>query len=181
MSEMPEEVVQIITQSALEHPNDVDSAVMEAEASLRSLDSFPQLVNLLVRKAVRELVHQTRANSNKTVKKQSGYWQAQGNTRVVEVGSSTVVDVYGSVFDTYFLGGMCLGDLTGFMLDKLIIKSQEIAEGHVFNARLCSWLKSKGVQGDVRVRDVVNESDLRTNFRRLMQEKYARRNGRGVA
>lgn len=163
----PKSVLNIAKIAADRFPNDIPQAVEEAEQAIRDLPEFDSLVSQLIHSAIQGLVYECRHRSNVELKKQAGLYG--GPPKVNPTGSEAVARVYKSCYD-YCIASTTLGELRGKDLSKIRDNELEVANGHLFNVALLEWLESRGVKGEKRVRDVVPEKVLRSNFERIRKE-----------
>lgn len=158
--DFPEAVLALVREAEAKNPNDIDEAVETAAKKIRKLPEFDSLVDAFVTRAVRELIHDARHNETRLIKKEAGSYDAI--PKVSSVGDAVnraAMSVY-----LYRIAGRTLGDLLGSELEAIAKNENEIAEGHLFNARLMDRLR-KMVPEDKRVREAVKESRLNALFK----------------
>jgi hypothetical protein len=163
MIEFPDSVHRIVKRAVAKHPGDgdLDKAVDMAEAQIRRLRAFEDIVGGLVRKGVAQLVHDARHSQNISIRKEAGEY---GQPAKVSVGTSAAVTrAATSVYD-YYIDGTRLGSVFGRDLLRVADEQQAVAEGHSFNARLCRKLKPL-VADDKQVEQVVKPARLKALFK----------------
>lgn len=159
MTEYPESVLRIAKAAVLKYKEDVQEAVKEANKNVRRLKNFDELVDLLVSKAMQDLVYDVRHTTNVQTRRDEGKY---GPGAKVGVGSSEAVQrASQSVLDSYFIGATVLGSLLGKQLQEIEDSERMIANGHNFNAELCSRLKPL-VPANKTVRECVSKRKIRT-------------------
>jgi hypothetical protein len=164
---VPESVRKIADDAARDHLLDIEAAVAQVERNVRELPNFDQIVTNLLKVAIHDLVYDARHKFNVQMKRDTGRY---GGPPTVRVGESDGVGrAFASVYD-YCIAGTVLGDIIGSRIDELAEHEDNLANGHKFNAAVLRWLKSKGVKGDKRVREVVSEGQLRNAFDRIQKE-----------
>jgi hypothetical protein len=162
----PDSILQIAKEAAQRHGDDVGSAVDEALGLIKATPEYESIIDKMVRVAVADMVYKARHDSNKIIKKKAGEY---GTEQKVKSGSTKAIqESYGSVYN-YYLGGRTLGNLMGSDLDKIAKAEEAVAEGHMFNVRLCRRLSAL-VPKDKLVREVVGEKKLRVLFQELGNE-----------
>lgn len=171
VSENPE-VGQIIRDSAATYKESIDTAVFEAVRQLQRLPCYPDLIDELVERGVRDMVCNARHTVNVAMKREA---REYGGAAKVNVGNSrAVASVAESLYD-YRIGGAVLGSLGRERLLELAVQSQNAADGHLFNASLCNRLAA--MVKDRTVREAVPQNKLRSIFRELQ----ARVSGRAAS
>lgn len=166
MAKIPEPVIRTVERIASQHPNDILTAVEESVAEVKRLPDYKKYVNDLVRDAIQDQVYACRHASNVSMKKQNGEY---GGQHKVNGASVAVERIYESHYN-YRIAGKTLGEIIGNEIESLIETEQAIASGHKFNAALLCWVRSQGVSGDKKVKDVVSERKLAANFDRIRKE-----------
>lgn len=161
----PEEVLEAVRRAVANHPDDAQAAVDCADRDIRGLSCFEDLVSGMVRDAVQGLVYGERHQVNVRLRAAAG---AYGGAAKVH-GASAAVNRACESYYAYSVAGRALGELTGADLPEAAAAEQARAEGHAFNARLCSEL-ARLVPADRRVRDALTEKKLAALFRRLAGE-----------
>lgn len=131
-------VADVIADAAKRHPGSVTKATDAAEAAIRGVKGFRDVLPDLVKHAVKERIYDLRHKEN-LEQRQSGFEE-------------------GSPYN-YFLAGTVLGRLRGDQLADLASDEDEAASGHAFNARICREL-AKLVPDGKTVRQVVSEGQL---------------------
>lgn len=165
----PVEVIKIAADAAAEHGDDIDAAVASAEASIRELPTFKQIVATLLHNAFRELIYDARHASNVKTRRDAGRYGGPG---IVITGASPgIKDVYRSVYE-YNIAGTQLGLLKGESLAGIADNESAIASGHMFNAELCRKL-AKIVPDDKTVKEAVSEKKLNEMFVSLKRKMAA--------
>lgn len=167
--DLPRHVLQAATDAAAAHPTDPDAATDQALKAVRRMPDFNEFVESLVRRAIQDAVYAARHAHNVRVKRQQGVYGPP--PAVLPSAADDVARAYESVY-SYRIGGTVLGDLTGDQLPVVAAAEIERSKGHQFNAALVEWLRSQGVTGDRRVRDVVAEKKLEQNFRRIHKRVF---------
>lgn len=150
-------------------PDDADAAVAYAAQQITQHERYNELVSHLFRSAVLAAVHDARHWRNRQMKRERGLYGPPAKVTVVD--NPVVARAKQSIY-AYRLGGMQIGDLTGDRLDSIHNQEEAAARGHLFHVKLIEWLRRNGVTGDVRVRDVISESKLESNFDRIHRKVH---------
>jgi hypothetical protein len=149
----PSFALQLAKESISKH-GDVQDAIGAFRSALREHDEFPSLVEVLFGVATAELIYEQRHSINIATKRANGDYGKPGKTIVGE--SKTIQSMY----ERFFFGGQCLGDILGERLSGLAESEEAQAHGHGLNAALLNRL-SKIVPEDKTVRQAVTEKKLR--------------------
>ena len=167
----PEEILEIIRRKVAEHPDDIDACVEEAWDEMDNLSNFEQYHDYFIRKAILELVHDTRHHNNRTIRSGGTLFVPRPNPkqRVKPWEDAEMMTrIYKGAY-TYALNGMMLAVMTAVDLEKAKDREEELREGHDFNVSLCTELLKK-VKGDKTVKDVYNQRQLEIVFQRLRRK-----------
>lgn len=159
--DIPENVLRIVEEAAGKHPADIPKAVERAEKGIRGLAEFDELVSMLVRNTVQELVYDARHRANTRMRREAGDYG--GPAKVVSGDSASLGRVCESVY-SYRIAGTVLGLVKGADLQAIAEGERSVASGHLFNVRLCLKLQEL-VPADKRVQDAVTEKRLRGLFK----------------
>lgn len=135
-----ESVSQVVVEAAQRHPASVSKATDVAEAGLRHVKGFREVMPDLIRHAIQERIYDVRHRAN------------------LEQRQSQFQD--GSPYN-YFLDGTALGRLKADQLSALAEEEDEAASGHAFNAALCRELAGRLPDGQT-VKQAMSEDQLRT-------------------
>jgi hypothetical protein len=161
---LPKSVTAIVNEETMTNPSNIEEAVSQSKARISQLPEYAELVDRFITDAIRTYVYQVRHASNQEMKRQAGHY---GKPSKVNRISTAINEVYKkSYLDTYFVNSMALGDVQGKDLDAIADTARERASGYVFQAQLMEWLRSKGVVGDKRVRDVVTSKQVEAYFKK---------------
>jgi len=169
----PREVFEIVRQCCDKYPQSVATAVERATKLIKAMPVYDDLIDLLIRNAIQDLVYDARHYANVANKKQMGLYGGPG--KVVSGRSRTVNRIADSVY-LWRIGGTVLGKLLGKELIPIAESESSIADGHAFNARLCQALAPL-VAEDKTVEQCVPEKKLLRLFRKLLNENAASDNG----
>lgn len=162
----PEEVLNAVKAASKKHPGDISQAIDMAVKTITKLPNYSEFVNSLVHRAIQELVYQQRHIENTNTKKNNGSY---GGTPKVNAGEShTVGKVFESVFN-YKIAGTILGMVKGEDLEGIASEEEAIANGHLFNSRLCKKLSSLVPKGKM-VKEAVSEKKLQSLFREIQKK-----------
>ena len=166
-----ESLTQIIADVSDKHADDIDAAVDECERRVKRLADFADFTGELIRQALREQIYDCRHRANTEQRKASGFYG--GAAKVMAAASEIVQSVASekSLFD-YFVAGTTLGRMTGEQLRATAESEATKAEGHQFNATLCSTLAEIVPEGKT-VRECVKETRLKTIFGGIMKQAKA--------
>jgi hypothetical protein len=166
-----ESLAQIVADASGKHINDIDAAVDECERRVKRLADYADFINELVRQALRQQIYDSRHRSNTEQRRAAGVYG--GAAKVMAAASEIVQSVASekSLYD-YFVAGATLGTLTGQQLRETAESEAAKAEGHKFNADLCSALAAI-VPAEKTVKECVKESRLRTIFGGIMKRNNA--------
>lgn len=165
----PESVLNVAKLAAQKHADDVSAAVDEAERQIRRLPEFGDLVAALVRQAVQTLVYNERHRSNVRMRAEAGEY---GRPAKVNVGASAAVNAVIESLYLYRIAGTTLGLVRGADLAGIAASENAQANGHIFNARLCSELSAL-VPAEKAVQDAVSERKLRSIFDKIRRQGEA--------
>lgn len=161
-NELPEDVYRVIAKAIAKH-DETEPAVEQAIRDVRGLPCFPLLVDTLVNRSVRRLVHDMRHHRTVVVKRESGVY---GRGQKIDYQRSTRVNgVFATLYDMA-VAGTTLGVLTGKELPEAADRERNIGNGHLANAALLDRLAPL-VKEDKRVRDCVSEKRLRSLWRQV--------------
>lgn len=155
----------IASEEAKKHSDDIDAAVDAAMRRLCKLPNYTDLVDNLVRSAVRHVVSDARHTMNVAMRRSNSEY---GGPAKVVAGSA--VNRVASDYYAYYIGGRTLGTIKGEELTDIAASESERANGHDFNARLCRSLAPL-VPKDKTVRQCVKPGKLRTIFEGLNGRK----------
>jgi len=164
MADYPPKIVKAARDARDAHPDDIPAAVAEAEAAIRKMPEFASLVEKLITHSIRELVYSARHEWNENFKKDNGFYSTN-KSRPIE---GCVNEAYASVY-LYKVGGSILGKLTGEDALRIATSELTIANGHLFNHRLLSFLGGV-VPAEKRVEEVLSEKKLKKEFDRIRNE-----------
>lgn len=165
MSNELQSIQPIIVEAATKFKDDIDKAVSFAEQQVRALPEFNELVDVLVRQAIRHQISDARHAANVAIHRANGSY---GGPSKVAVGEA-VARVAQRCLD-YSIGGRSLGSIFGKELIAISTSERAKAAGADFNARLCEELK-KIVPAEKAVREVMTEKQMKTLFLRLKNQK----------
>lgn len=163
MNELPEEIHQIANAIALQL-DDADEAAKVIEGRVKSLPNYPDIVNDLVARSIRDLTYQKRHQENRRLRHEQYH-----STPKVDSLSDDVSKVERSFYDSYYVNGTTIGNLTGSMLDIEIHKAESNVKTHRFHIELFESLRDL-VGDQERVRDRVTEKTLVKMFDKLRQQ-----------
>jgi hypothetical protein len=156
MVNLPESVIAIVREATSKNPSDVDAATTAAEAKIRELPEFDDLVCQFIRTAIKELIYDERHRTTKAVKYLAGLYGKPAKTPSKD--SERVQKAYSSVW-SFYIGGTVLGAVLGRELHVLARKEEKIAKGHTLNQRICLNLATL-VPLDKRVGQVISDKKL---------------------
>lgn len=161
MNTFPDEVMNAVDDATRQFPDDIDEAVDCAVTNIRDLECFPDIQDMLVRNAIRGMVHDSRHKTNIAIKQDA--CEYGGPAKVKYAGNETVNRVAASCYD-YSIGSKSLGSCGLDDLVKLKLQEENVAHGHQVNAMLCDRL-IKLVPPGKTVREVVKENRLKAIFK----------------
>lgn len=166
--EFPISVLNAAEHAANRHKNDITAAVEMAKTAVRRLPNLQSIVDALLDYSMKHLVYDFRHKANVKLKRELGTYHT---TPKVGTTSLAIREAYQSAYD-YYIAGTTIGELKGDQLDDIISSEEERSKGHTVNVRVLSWLKSQGVTGDKKVRNVVSERKLRNCMKRVREEIF---------
>lgn len=137
MEGYPQQLLAIVREEALKHIQDIDRAVDEALKRWKKSTDYVNWIDAMIRDAMRGLVHGVRHEQNTEIRREAGVY---GQPAKVSMSTGAVNRVAQSVLNTYVIGGMVLGQITGAQLKVFARSEQEKADGYAFNAKLCKRL-----------------------------------------
>lgn len=156
-----EELLKIAKEEAAKHDTDIEAAVDATLARASKTKWFAALAKDLIRRAVREFVHDQRHLVNIALRKEHGHYG--GPAKVVP--GEAVANVCRSLY-SYMIAGRTLGVIRGEELGAIADTEAATAEGHMFNAKLARALMPL-VSAEKTVRQCVAEKKLRKLFEEL--------------
>ena len=165
MTSEPDEVQKIAAEEAQRHPNDIEVAVSASVTRVRRLPMFEELVDHMIRLAVRGIVTDCRHHANVTLRRKAGEY---GGPAKVKAGRA--VDAVAADYYAYFIAGRTLGNILGKELAEIGEAEAKRAEGYQFNALLCERLASLVPEGKT-VKQAVKPGRLRAMFATLQKKK----------
>ncbi len=160
----PQSVLKIVAKAAKVHEDDVDKAVDAAVAKIRALAEYEEIVDQLVRRAIRDLIHDARHQTTKTIKRESGY---KIKTKISVGRSQTVARVETEIYGLC-IAGRTLGVLLGSELESAASTEEAIGNGHLVNATLLRKLRPLVADGCC-VRECVPASRIRVILRNIQK------------
>lgn len=178
MEEFDPSIIKLIEEVAKKYPDDIASAVDEADERLRSMPVFATTVNMLIRTALRRLIHEYRHEVNRQAKRKAGEY---GKPPKTNYQTARTAAAYQCIYDKYYIGGNLLGDLRGNQLGMLASVCVDQARGDLFNRDLLNWLNEHGVIGDRRVRDVFKTVEQQERLDEEFSKLYQKAMGRRIA
>lgn len=146
MSEIPQDVFDIVKKATLENLSDIPLAIARAEQLIKALPGYQCLVDILVHDAIQDLVYSVRSKNNEQIRRSTGYYTNKNRPKISTADSSGVKNAYQSVLD-YARMGKRLGDLTGDDLDQVIVTGNANIARESMHVELAHWLKSQGILG----------------------------------
>lgn len=164
--ELSSKIYDIIRKADEQFPDDIPAAVSWANGKLREEPEFQEWVESFVTHSIQEMVYDVRHKKSQQIKSQAGGYIAP--TKVSSSSASTnavLAEVY-----QYRIAGRTLGMLLGSELGDIATNETDIANGHLFNARLCEHLK-RLVPENKTVKQAVPEKKLRDLFRQCGKQQ----------
>jgi len=157
--EFPQAILDTARKANARHPNDVQGAVDWAVKSGQRLKNFDEYVDRLVRRGWQEVICDLRHSITRQIKQDAGEYG--GPAKVVSGASASVARACESAYSIY-IAGMTLGDVVVGDMPDIGQNERAIADGRLFNARLCDRIYAlvPASKRDQRVRDVVSEKRL---------------------
>lgn len=161
-----EEVIEIARKADRRFPSDIVKATDEAERKIRALPDFDEIVDTLVRSAVRELVYYARHVVTTRIKNETG---ARCTKAKVVVGKSNGVLRAAESCYNHRIAGTILGMVYGKDLADIAASEAAVGKGHLFNSALAAKL-SEIVPAESMVQDAVPETKLRKIMKELQRK-----------
>jgi hypothetical protein len=158
LTDLPDEVHEIVSASVQQHPRAVDAA-NAAERLVRQLPTFEAFAGILVKHAVEALVHRKRHRNNVKMRIDTGVYV--GISPKVLPGNAGVKRVYDLYL--YSIDGTKLGEMTKDRLEYQSARSYAVARGHRFNGDLCTKLIPMLREGKT-VQESVSKKQLKEVF-----------------
>lgn len=168
--QFPSEVEEIINRVVTQHPADIPAATQAAVVQVKELACYPELREACLYSALQQLIWEARRAANRKTKSQNKDYTHAGPAKVNPANSRSVQAICGSLYD-YYIAGTTLGLLRGDQLEGVAVQEETIAQGRLFNARLCRRLM-KLVPAKETVQDAVKEPKLRKVWREVWAEIY---------
>ena len=162
--ENPKELTDLAADAAARFPDDLAASIKWFQERAAKLEGFEEFQAGLIANALKELVYRARHDINTRIKKETGGYASQ--TKANGLSGSTE-QAYKSVYD-FCIAGQSLGSIKGADLAAIAEKENELANGHLFNSSLASWLAGI-VPKDKTVSESVSEDRLRKAFKRLLK------------
>lgn len=170
----PESVRVLMKKCHQDYPNDIPNAAKKLGELVRKLEVFDSIVDQLLDKYFVELIYQARHEANTIIKRNAGWTppekpkRKKGSNRAkVFVAANKLVNQAGmQAYLEYSIGGKSLGEIKGRELSGLAVNEAKVAEGHMFNVRLLSYLRGE-VDYDQKVKEAFNEAAMERVFRKL--------------
>lgn len=157
MIKYPKSVLDVARRAVEKYKEDTQLAAKEANKNVRRLKDFEELVDLIVFKAMQDLVYDIRHATNVQTRNDA---KKYGPGPTVRPGTSKVaLQPTQSVLETYYIGSTVLGSLKGSELGKIATDERLRANGHIFNANLCSRLQPL-VPKNKTVRECVSQRKI---------------------
>jgi hypothetical protein len=145
------------------YPDDIAKATESVLKAAKRKAWFADLVDELLRRAVMTLIHATRHERNKEIRKAHGdYSNAAEMTEGTRAAREKVGQIARGVM-AYMIAGKTLGVMTGADLVATAGAESERASGHTFNAKLCRKL-AKTVKGETMVKQKFSLAKLASLF-----------------
>ncbi len=157
----PKEILNIVEQADRDNPSSIKEAVSQAKRNIREWSEYENFVDTFITHAIQELVYDSRHHANWEMKKKQGDHSPGPRTNY---GTSESVREANQSLYLYRIGGSVLGMLTGSELLPVAESEEAVAEGHLFNAKLCRKLRPL-VPDNAKVQDKVSERKLKAIFR----------------
>lgn len=167
---LSQEVLDICHDAVDEHPDDLESSLLQALRKVRGLDNFAEIQDQLVREAIQNTIYQRRhtrtATTNQAIR--NDVKKYGGPAGVVMADSKTVQRHHATAFE-YKIGGQTLGDLRGKDIPVLIGSIRNRAEIETSHLYLLQEL-----EGRVDELKTVRRSVDLAELERLMNETSER-------
>jgi hypothetical protein len=161
--DIPAPILDAVRRAILQHPDDLNAMVECAIREAKETTEYKGYRESLAARAIRGLVYDERHRANVSIRRAAGGYG--GPAKVNRAESLSVQSVY-----AYSIAGRSLGQLYGRDLPNIIESEASIADGHLFNVRLCKRLKEL-VGDEQQVQEAVKESRLRRIFKECEKGK----------
>ena len=162
---MNRQIQKIASEEAIRHGDDIDAAERAAFARVRRLSAFEELVNDMIRTAIRSIIQGCRCTANEVIRRKA---RTPSGPAKVKPGAAT--DAVAEACYNYFIDGRTLGSILGKELAGIAKSEAARAKGHQTNAELALRLDPI-VPKDKTVRQAVKAAKLRSIFAGLEKGK----------
>lgn len=166
-------VNQIISKTIRRFSDDIDAGTQAAFDAIKKLPNYLQLVDPLVFSAVRGKIWNARHNATWNAKAAAERQGFSAKPSKIIIGLSRDVQAAArSFYDSWYIGGMTLGRLTGEELIPLADAERARSSGCLLNAMMLEKLRPM-VADHKTVRECVPERRARAIFRKLKETAAA--------
>lgn len=165
--ELPPNFRKIINDAVERNRSDPVSAIDEAEEHFRNQDNFDTIVNQLVRKAVSDLIYQRRHDLTTEAKRVAREYGKGAKVKELGIGVQQAIKTW---YDSFYIGGKVLGELTGADVKKILRRQRRMVTGHLVNIQFLEWLDTQKLPQDARIRDTIKLEDAMQAYKRIEQE-----------
>lgn len=164
----PETFLAVAREAVAKHPDSIEAAATLATKNIRKLPEFSQFIDQLVNDQIRSMIWMVRGMNNNAVRREAGEF---GGPPKVGLGTGIAEKAAASaklVYLNYAIDGRSLKNILGSELSEIADREESVANGHLFNVRLCRKL-AKAVPSDKAVGQVISESALKRIFNGLQK------------
>jgi hypothetical protein len=158
----PSEFHSIAVEAVKSNLDNINDSVDEAEARIRDLPCFKDFVKMMVRDAIRHLIHDIRHSMNTQAKKEAGGYAQPRSIKIEE--SDGIRAAHVSMLD-YFINGKRLGSLVKEELLELAESEKENGRGRYINAYVLGEINKRLKPGQ-KVEEVLTERQVQRLFER---------------
>ena len=169
MSDLPEGFVDTIREAVNKFPASVEDATNQAFDEVLGAPYYGTLRDHLIRKAIQEMIYAYRSKINKEVRKEAGLY---GPSPKVVIGKVERVQAAHASMYRYYLGGTVVARLSGLELDRVAESEKNVAQGHLFNSKLCVALREK-VNDEQTVAQAMSDKTFKKIFEQIAQQESA--------
>ncbi len=170
--QLPDAVLRAVSVGVTTHPDNPADATTLALQTIQALENYTSLIGSLVQQCIQDAVYDERHRRNKIIRREAGLYGAQQQVRRGPSQGAAVGKVYETVYN-YYIAGKTIGLVLGCELATIARSEKGVAEGHMFNVRLCEALQATGIQPGQTVRQAVSERQLNLIFSQVREQVRA--------
>ncbi len=164
MVDAPEELLDMVAESAAEYPDSVDDALEALLGRWAKCPARRTWAEELEIRALRGMIHEYRHARNVSLRREHGAYGQAAKVGLTTGATNRVAEML--LLDTYSIQGHILGSILWEDIGSIAGSEEERAKGSMFNAQLLTALKRGGQKGQA-IREYVTERRIRGLFKSL--------------